>query len=85
LDDYLHEKIAAVLEGLRVQVKEEGEESVKLEPSLSPTGIFSPSVSPKLQPQRSSQTPSQQSNAGELEQMKQEPLDVEYLDFGDDF
>ncbi|KAG8783582.1 endodeoxyribonuclease [Ceratobasidium sp. 428] len=81
LDQYLHDKLAAVLG----RVKEESQDIIKLE-SLSPcsSSPASPGASPKLEPQEFSPLGSQQSHSS-LEHDGEGPLDTEYLDFDDDF
>ncbi|KAG9077407.1 hypothetical protein FS749_010717 [Ceratobasidium sp. UAMH 11750] len=72
LDQYLHDKLAAVLG----RVKEEHKD-VKLEASPSPClSDVSPAVSPKLEPQES-----QQAYLDASGHLGEELFDVEYLDF----
>ncbi|KAG8701728.1 hypothetical protein FRC09_005166 [Ceratobasidium sp. 395] len=81
LDQYLHDKLAAVLG----RIKKESQDIVKLE-SVSPcsSGPASPGASLKLEPQEFSPLGSQQSDSS-LEHDGEGLPDVEYLDFDDDF
>ncbi|KAG8766186.1 hypothetical protein FRC12_007042 [Ceratobasidium sp. 428] len=82
LDQYLHDKLAAVLG----RVKEESQGIVKLE-SLSPYSTPGPAslgTSLKLEPQEFSPLGSQRSHSS-LEHDEEGAPDVEYLDFDDDF